>query len=260
MSEIAVRCERIGKRFSPNDVAPYQGLRAKLHQLAHGAARTAPAQGQWALRDVSFELAAGRILGVVGRNGSGKSVLLRILARVTKPTEGRSVVAESVSSILNLVAMLDPELTGRENIFQTGTLLRLRRATIARRFDEIVAFAGVGPHLDAVVRGYSAGMQLRLAFAVIAHLESEVVLIDEALAVGDEEFRERCVQRLAEMARAGTTVVLVSHDMDIVGRLCDRVLILEGGQLRAFGDVRVEVPAYLASYPHRIGTAVAVGT
>ena len=208
-SSPAIQCRGIGKRFSRDDIVPYQGLRTKFGDLFRKGVRTSEPDGVvWALRDVNFKLPRGTILGVLGGNGSGKSELLKILARVTKPTEGHTVVTGSVSAILNLAAMLNPELTGRENIFQTGTLLRLRRETITRRFDEIAEFSGVEPHLDSLVRGYSAGMQLRLAFAVLAHLESEVVLIDEALSVGDEEFRERCRQRIRQMARAGTTIVM----------------------------------------------------
>ncbi len=150
----AVQCHGIGKRFSRDDIVPYQGLRTKLRELLGKGARPVARDGVvWALRDVNFELSQGKIMGVLGVNGSGKSVLLKILARITKPTEGSSLVIGAVSSILNMAAMLNPELTGRENIFQTGTLLRLRRETITRRFDDIVHFSGVEPHLDSLVRG-----------------------------------------------------------------------------------------------------------
>ena len=189
----------------------------------------------WAVRDVSFDLPPGRILGVLGRNGSGKSVLLRILAKVTKPTSGRSELHGSVSSILHLGAMLDPELTGADNIHQIGTLLRLKRRTLEGCFEDIVAFAGIAPHLHSLVRGYSAGMQLRVAFAVLAHVESDVLLIDEALAVADEEFRIRCVARIRSMADAGRTIVIASHDLEMLEALCDEALIVESGHLAAFG-------------------------
>jgi lipopolysaccharide transport system ATP-binding protein len=202
----------------------------------------------WALRDVSFELPPGTILGVLGANGSGKSVLLRILARVTKPTAGRSVVRGSLSSILNLGAMLNPELTGRENIYQTGTILRLRRETVALRFDEIVQFSGIEPHLDSLVRGYSAGMQLRLAFAVMAYLESDVLLIDEALSVGDQEFRECCVERIRHTGRAGNTIVIVSHELEMMAGLCDAALILDRGRLTALGSARRIVDRYRKTF------------
>ena len=249
MFDAAVRCEGIGKRFSRDEIVPYHGLRTKIHNLFRRAGRTAEGDGiLWALRDVSFELPSGRILGVLGTNGSGKSVLLKILARVTKPTDGRSVVRGSVSSILNLGAMLNPELTGRENIYQTGTILRLRRETIARRFDEIVWFSGIESQLDSLVRGYSAGMQLRLAFAVMAHLESDVLLIDEALSFGDQEFRERCVERIRRMGRAGSTIVIVSHELDMLAGLCDLVLVLEHGRVSAFGSARRIIDTYRDSF------------
>ena len=244
---LAIRCQAVGKRFLREDVVPYHGLRSKLHGLLHGAWRQNRSSGEdavWALRDVTFEAPAGVILGVLGGNGSGKSVLLKILARVTKPTSGRSEVYGSVNSILHLGAMLIPELTGRENIYQTGILLRLQRITIDRHFDEIVHFAGIETHLDSVVRGYSAGMQLRLAFAVMAYLESDVLLIDEALSVADEEFRARCVRRIGQMAREGRTIVLVSHDLEMMADLCDQTLVLDHSRLSAFGTARPVIAAY----------------
>ena len=245
MSEIAVRCEGIGKQFL-FDGDPHHGLRAGLSALLPWGARPPVVSPRWALRDVSFEAQWGKVIGVLGRNGSGKSVLLKILARVTKPTAGRSTVFGSVGSILHLGSMLVPELTGRENIFQVGTLMRLSGERIDARFDEIVAFSGIESDLDALVRTYSAGMQLRLAFAVCAYLDSDVLLIDEALSVADREFRGRCMTRIREMAAEGRTVLLVSHEMDLIAASCDEVLVLDRGHLVAQGDA----PSTIAAYFH----------
>jgi lipopolysaccharide transport system ATP-binding protein len=205
-----------------------------------------PAGGSllWALRDVSFEVPAGSIFGVVGENGSGKSVLLQILARVTKPTTGRAEVYGAMGSILRLGAMLVPELTGRENIYQVGTLLRLGRTAVDRHFEEIVEFSGAGAQIDSLVRGYSAGTQVRLAFAVLVFLESRVLLIDEALSLADEEFRRRCIDRIRRMSAQGQTVVLVSHEMNMMTELCDRALLLERGRVRCIGQARKVIATY----------------
>lgn len=247
MSErsIAIRCENIGKYFLNDYADPYHGLRTKLTGMLPGRGkRTAPA-GLWALRDVNFTVERGSVFGVLGGNGSGKSILLKILAQVTKPSLGRSVVHGSIGSILHLGAMLVPELTGRENIFQVGTLLRLRRDVIASRFDEIVAFSGIEPHLDSLVRAYSAGMQLRLAFAVFAYLDSDVLLIDEALSVADQDFRGRCMERIREIAAMGRTVVIVSHELPLMAENCDQVLVLDHGRLRALGNAREIIARYV---------------
>jgi lipopolysaccharide transport system ATP-binding protein len=234
MSNAAILCEGLGKRFSRADIVPYQGLRSKLSSAFGGAK---PAAGVvWALRDVSFEVPAGKIVGVLGGNGCGKSVLMKLLARITKASEGRCEVRGSLSSILNLGAMLNPELTGRENVFEVGTVLRLPRPKVQKHFDEIVAFSGIEEHLDALVRGYSAGMQLRLAFAVMAHLESDVLLIDEALSVADQDFRALCTARIREMSRAGSTIMIVSHELDTMAELCDLALVVDHGRLREYGN------------------------
>jgi ABC-type polysaccharide/polyol phosphate transport system ATPase subunit len=249
---LAIRCEGISKCFRRDDSDPQQSLRAKLGALGCLSSRKRQAADDaliWALRDVSFEVEPGCVFGVAGGNGSGKSVLLKILARVTKPTAGRTEVRGAIGSILHLGAMLVPELTGRENIFQIGTLLRLRREIIDRHFDEIVHFSGVGAQLDSLVRGYSAGMQLRLAFAVMVFLESDVLLLDEALSVADEEFRRRCVERIRRMAALGRTIVLVSHELDVMADLCDRVLILDQGRVQVIGDARPTIAAYRRRVP-----------
>lgn len=248
-SPAAIRCEGIGKRFLNDYADPYHGLRMKLSALTPWSRQPAAPAVSWALRDVSFEVPGGCVFGVLGGNGSGKSVLLKILARVTKPTTGRSVVHGSIGSILHLGAMLVPELTGRENIYQLGTILRLRRSVVQSRFDEIVAFSGIEAHLDGLVRTYSAGMQLRLAFAVFAYLESDVLLIDEALSVADQEFRGRCMQRIREMALQGRTVVIVSHELETISANCDQVAVLNRGRLIAFGNAHAVVDEYRRAQP-----------
>jgi len=241
---LAIRCDEIGKYFPHNATDPYHGLRIKLHSLFSRRRDDPSSEGKWAIQNVSFEVKAGGVFGVIGGNGSGKSVLLKVLARVTKPTTGRAEVYGSISSILHLGAMLVPELTGRENIYQAGTLLRLRRGVIASRFDEIVAFSGIEPHLDSLVRGYSAGMQMRLAFAVFAHLESDVLLIDEALSVADQQFRAQCMERIRRMAALGSTVVIVSHELDMMEQTCDQIAVIDRGELRALGSARQVVRDY----------------
>jgi ABC-type polysaccharide/polyol phosphate transport system ATPase subunit len=238
-SPVAIRCEGVSKCFLSANADPYHGLRRRLHDLMpfpRARERARPAGAVWALKDISFELPTGAVVGVLGGNGSGKSVLLKILARVTKPTSGRASVHGTVGSILHLGAMLLPDLTGRETIFQIGTLLRLPREVVKSRFDAIAAFADLGAQLDWSVRGYSAGMQLRLAFGVFVHLDSDILLLDEGLALADEEFRTRCLQRIRSMAAAGRTVVIVSHELDMLEALCDRILILNHGRLVANGD------------------------
>jgi len=252
MSEpkIAIRCEGVSKCFRRNDVDPYQGLRSKLSGLLTPWSKSSAASGDgivWALQNVSFEVPAGGVFGVLGANGSGKSVLLKVLARVTKPVAGRAEVYGSIGSILHLGAMLLPELTGRETIYQIGTILRLRRTTIDLHFNEIVDFSGLEPHLDSLVRGYSVGMQVRLAFAVMVYLESDVLLMDEALSVADQEFRRRCIERIRQMAAQGRTIVLVSHEMDMMADLCDRALVLDRGQVKVCGDARSVIADYRRS-------------
>jgi lipopolysaccharide transport system ATP-binding protein len=244
MSDVAIRCEGVGKRFHPGAADPYHGLREKLNSLFHRRPANAAKEWVWGLRDVSFEVKAGSVFGVTGDNGCGKSVLMKILARVTKPSQGRAVVNGSIGSILNLGSMLVPELTGRENIYQVGTLLRLRRELITSRFDEIVAFSGIEPHLDSLVRGYSAGMQMRLAFAVFAHLDSDVLLIDEGLSVADQDFRTQCMERIRQMTLMGRTVVIVSHELDMMAVHCDQIAVFDKGHLRALGEAQEVLKDY----------------
>lgn len=197
----------------------------------------APPDSLWALRDVGFQAAPGEALAVLGRNGSGKSTLLRILARVTTPTSGRAVLRGRVAPLLQVGAGFHPELSGRENLFLNGALMGMDRAQVARRLDEVVAFAGVERFLDVPVKRYSNGMYMRLAFSVAAHLDAEVLLLDEVLTVGDSAFQARCVERLREIRRQGRTFLVVSHSASLLRGLCDRALWLDGGALVDQGPV-----------------------
>ncbi|MGR7024934.1 ABC transporter ATP-binding protein [Geodermatophilus sp. URMC 62] len=201
----------------------------------------------WSLRDVSLSVADGDSLGIVGRNGAGKSTILKILAGITSPTLGVSRTRGRVAALLEVGTGFHPELTGRENVFLNGAILGMTRRDIRARFDQIVDFAGVLRFLDTPIKRYSSGMQLRLAFAVAAHLEPDVLIVDEVLAVGDAEFQRKCVSRMAEVEREGRTVVFVSHDLQTLIRICRRGLWLDGGRVRATGATREIVRDYLAA-------------
>jgi homopolymeric O-antigen transport system ATP-binding protein len=250
-SELAVQAEGVSKRYRLGERESYRALRDVL-----AGAFTAPlrrfresrdmAPELWALDDVSFALARGEVLGLIGSNGAGKSTLLKVLSRITEPTRGRVVLRGRVGSLLEVGTGFHPELTGRENIFLNGTVLGMRRAEIVRRFDEIVEFAGVEKFLDTPVKRYSSGMQVRLAFAVAAHLEPEILLVDEVLAVGDVSFQEKCLGKMRDVTREGRTVVFVSHNLAAVRSLCSRALVLESGKLVFDGPTDDAVHRYLA--------------
>jgi lipopolysaccharide transport system ATP-binding protein len=202
----------------------------------------------WALKDVSFEVQQGEVLGIIGRNGAGKSTLLKILSRITEPTKGRVLLRGRVASLLEVGTGFHPELTGRENVFLNGAILGMTQREIRRRFDEIVAFAEVEKFLDTQVKRYSSGMYVRLAFAVAAHLDPEILIVDEVLAVGDAEFQKKCLGKMGEVSRGqGRTVLFVSHNMESVLKLCTRGILFESGCVRTMGDVKTIVPAYLSS-------------
>ncbi len=200
----------------------------------------------WALRDVSFEVQRGEVVGIIGRNGAGKSTLLKILSRITEPTSGRAEIHGRVGSLLEVGTGFHPELTGRENIYLNGAILGMRRTEIDRQFDEIVAFAEIERFLDTPVKRYSSGMYVRLAFAVAAHLEPEILLVDEVLAVGDAAFQKKCLGKMGDVAREGRTVLFVSHNMAAVKSLCPRGLLFEAGELRINDSAQVCVDAYAA--------------
>jgi lipopolysaccharide transport system ATP-binding protein len=253
VSSYAIRAERLGKRYRIGERETYRALRDTLTNAALAPLRRFQRGAQavddtiWALRDVSLEVAQGEVLGVIGHNGAGKSTLLKILSRITEPTEGRAEVRGRVGSLLEVGTGFHPELTGRENIFLNGAILGMKRVEIARRFDEMVAFAGVERFIDTPVKRYSSGMYLRLAFAVAAHLEPEILLVDEVLAVGDAAFQKKCLGRMSEVAREGRTVLFVSHNLPSIEKLCQRVIVVDGGRMVMQGDPVTCIAAYLGS-------------
>ena len=199
----------------------------------------------WALRDISFEIGQGEVVGIVGRNGAGKTTLLKVLSRITEPTGGRATTRGRVSSLLEVGTGFHPELTGRDNVFLNGAVLGMRRGEIDRKFDDIVAFSGVEKFIDTPVKRYSSGMQVRLAFAVAAHLEPEILMIDEVLAVGDAEFQKKCLGKMEDVASEGRTVLFVSHNLSAVNRLCPRAILLDGGRVVRDGPAAEVTSEYL---------------
>lgn len=249
-SENAIELEGVGKRYALGEQASAASAWGDLVKVFRRRAADeqqpeTDAQAVWALRDVNLEVPAGTTLGIVGRNGAGKSTLLKILARITEPTLGVSRTRGSVGSLLEVGTGFHPELTGRENVFLNAAVLGIPRSLAARRFDDIVEFSGVSRFIDTPVKRYSSGMYLRLAFAVAAHVEADVLLVDEVLAVGDAEFQRRCVGKMEEIGRSGRTVVFISHNLDAVTRLCANTLWLDGGQVCAIGPTADVVDAYL---------------
>jgi lipopolysaccharide transport system ATP-binding protein len=251
VSEVAIRVEKLGKRYRIGERERYRALRDTLVDAVkapfRGRRRNAIDTTIWALRDVSLEVATGEVIGIIGHNGAGKSTLLKILSRITEPTEGRAEVHGRVGSLLEVGTGFHPELTGRENIFLNGAILGMKRTEIARRFDEMVAFAEVERFIDTPVKRYSSGMYLRLAFAVAAHLEPEILLVDEVLAVGDAAFQKKCLGRMSDVAREGRTVLFVSHNLPSVEKLCQRVVVIDGGRVVMEGDPVTCISAYLGA-------------
>ncbi|MGQ9663028.1 MAG: ABC transporter ATP-binding protein [Kiritimatiellia bacterium] len=199
----------------------------------------------WALREVSFKVGEGEVLGLIGKNGAGKSTLLKILSRITEPTSGRAILRGRVSSLLEVGTGFHPELTGRENIYLNGAIHGMSRSEIEKKFDKIVEFSGIGKFLDTPVKRYSSGMRVRLGFAVAAHLEPEIMLVDEVLAVGDIEFQRRCLGKMDSIARSGRTVIFVSHNMATISNLCRSCILLHEGRIAASGDTREVIQQYL---------------
>jgi len=255
---LAVRVEGLGKEYRLGAQRErYSTLRDRVNKLASAPFRALRGRGErseqnppfWALKDVSFEVRPGEVVGIIGRNGAGKSTLLKILSRITEPTEGEVDINGRVGSLLEVGTGFHPELTGRENVYLNGAILGMRRAEIARKFDEIVAFAEVEKFIDTPVKHYSSGMYMRLAFAVAAHLEPEILIIDEVLAVGDAEFQEKCLGKMGDAARDGRTVLFVSHSMGAVRSLCTRGVLLDAGWVQQVGPVENVVADYLGLAP-----------
>ncbi|MGH2395638.1 MAG: polysaccharide ABC transporter ATP-binding protein [bacterium] len=225
-------------------VAPFRWIPAMLRPLASGDGENSTV---WALKDVSFEIKQGEVVGLIGRNGAGKSTLLRILSRITEPTSGYAEIRGRVGSLLEVGIGFHPELTGRENTYLNSAILGMRKREIDRKFDEIVAFAEIERFVDTPVKFYSSGMHIRLAFAVAAHLEPEILLVDEVLAVGDSAFQKKCLGKMQDVAEGGRTVLFVSHQLNQIRRLCSDCVWLDGGQMRQFGPTAEVVSAYEAS-------------
>ncbi len=266
MSDLAIRCEGLSKRYRLGERESYKTLRDTLSDAAAAPFRRLSAamrngtnsngnvsnghhqtaqRSFWALDDVSFEVSKGEVLGIIGRNGAGKSTLLKILSRITKPTRGQAALNGRVGSLLEVGTGFHPELTGRENIYLNAAILGMRRAEVERQFDEIVAFAEVDDFIDTPVKRYSSGMYVRLAFAVAAHLEPEILLIDEVLAVGDAAFQKKCLGKMGDVTRNGRTILFVSHNMQAIGRLCPRAILLDQGRIEKVGPTADVVATYL---------------
>jgi lipopolysaccharide transport system ATP-binding protein len=254
MSDLAIRIEGLGKRYRIGQREPYKTLRDSLARGVRSFGRHAGNQsGQrdarsiWALKDVSFEVKQGEVIGIIGRNGAGKSTLLKILARITEMTEGYAEMRGRIGSLLEVGTGFSPELTGRENIYLNGSILGLRKAEIDRKFNEIVAFAEIEKFIDTPVKRYSSGMYMRLAFAVAAHLETEILIVDEVLAVGDVAFQKKCMGKMGEVASEGRTVLFVSHNMGAITQLCSKALLFRQGRLVAQGSSETIIDQYLAN-------------
>src|SRR6516165_7311010 len=259
--DVVIRAEGLGKKYVIGHAAERERYVALRDAIARGARKmwrnTAnfirggvivagdTAEEFWALRDVSFEVKQGEVLGIIGRNGAGKSTLLKILSRITEPSAGRVTIRGRVASLLEVGTGFHPELTGRENIYLNGAILGMTRVEIRRKFDEIVAFAEVEKFLDTPVKRYSSGMYVRLAFAVAAHLEPEILIVDEVLAVGDAKFQEKCLGKMKDVASYGRTVLFVSHNMNAIMQLTGRVVVLRDGVVDFSGGPREAVERYL---------------
>ena len=231
-----IEVKNLSKEYRIGSDASYKRLSESLTNVVRNPIRTlrglrAPKNTFWALRDLNFEVKRGEVLGIIGRNGAGKSTLLKVLSRITHPTEGEIIMRGRVGSLLEVGTGFHPELTGRENIYFNGAILGMRRREINEKFDEIVKFSGVEKFLDTPVKRYSSGMNVRLAFSVAAHLDPEILLVDEVLAVGDAEFQKKCLGKMEEVAGEGRTVLFVSHNMNAVERMCKRCILLERGRV-----------------------------
>lgn len=246
MSEVVVKVESLGKKFALGRRHSVD-LRRAFGQAVQGLFNPVATRPDefWALKNVDFEIRRGEVVGIIGRNGAGKSTLLKILSRITYPTTGRFEINGRVSSLLEVGTGFHYELTGRENIFLNGTILGMRRSEIKRKFDEIVAFSGIEKFIDTSVKHYSSGMRVRLAFSIAAHLEPEILIIDEVLAVGDAEFQKKCLGKMDEVSRTqGRTVLFVSHNMGALLTLCSRGIVLNSGRIVGDCDVTRAVAAY----------------
>ncbi|BCA54141.1 ABC transporter [Nitrospira sp. KM1] len=254
MNDIAIKAERLAKKYVINvgDAASEtlsEGVTSALSRLLRSIRRSTTSATHreeiWPLKSASFEIRRGEVVGVIGRNGAGKSTLLKILSRITEPTSGRAEIYGRVGTLLEVGTGFHPELSGRDNIYLSGIILGMNKSDIDKKFDEIVEFAGISRFVDTPVKRYSSGMYVRLAFAVGAHLEPEVLIVDEVLAVGDLQFQQKCLDKMHQIGDQGRTVIFVSHNMQAVSRLCRRVLLLDKGELAADGSAQDVVSKYL---------------
>lgn len=249
MTKAIIEIQGIGKRYRLGAVKErYLSLRDEMVKWLSPTARRARADEEefWALKDVSFSVEPGEVVGIIGSNGAGKSTLLKILSQITPPSEGKITCRGRIASLLEVGTGFHPELTGRENIYMNGAILGMSRGEIARKFDEIVAFAEMEKFLDTPAKRYSSGMYVRLAFAVAAHLEPEILVIDEVLAVGDAQFQKKCLDKMGEVAKGGRTVLFVSHNMAALSQLCSRAALLKKGRVALVGSVDTVIEQYLA--------------
>src|SRR5215213_1966314 len=268
MPDLAIRCENLSKQYRIGSPDSYRTLRDAISNAALAAFRRSKNNSRnghghiWALHDVSCEINRGEVVGIIGLNGAGKSTLLKVLSRITAPTRGRADVYGRVGSLLEVGTGFHPELTGRENIYLNGAILGMRKVEIDRKFDEIVSFAEVEKFLDTPVKRYSSGMYVRLAFGVAAHLETEVLLVDEVLAVGDAQFQKKCFEKMRDIGVQGRTILFVSHNMSAVRSICKHALIIEKGRVVAQGEIDATVDRYLSqiSSTPDLGEAVETNT
>jgi ABC-type polysaccharide/polyol phosphate transport system ATPase subunit len=247
MSEAVIHAEGLGKRYRVGRRERYVALRDVIARVFTAPLQSRSSDYLWALHDICFDVRQGEVIGLIGRNGSGKTTLLKLLSRITRPTAGFAEIRGRVGSLLEVGTGFHPELTGRENIYLSGAVLGMKKAEINNKFDEIVAFSEVERFLDTTLKHFSTGMQMRLAFAVAAHLEPEILLVDEVLAVGDLDFQKKCLGKMQEVSNSGRTIVFVSHQMNQMRRLCDRVLWINDGQICQSGPTNEVISAYEAA-------------
>jgi len=246
MSDVVIDVQGISKSYQLGTAPRPKMLRDRLSQLWRGQSRRARRDELfWALRDVSFEINRGDVVGIIGRNGAGKSTLLKVLSRITEPTLGKAKVRGRIGSLLEVGTGFHPELSGRENVFLNGAILGLQKSEIHKQFDQIVAFAEVEKFIDTPVKHYSSGMYLRLAFAVAAHLDTDILFVDEVLAVGDINFQQKCLGKMNDVARQGRTVLFVSHNMSAGRNLCSKGILLEGGKVSQVGKINASIQRYM---------------
>ena len=263
MSDVAVRVEGLSKLYRLGQYVGYGTLRESLVNALRAPFRRSRSKSAepkyeyiWALKDVSLEIKQGEVVGIIGRNGAGKTTLLKILSRITNPTEGYAEIYGRVGSLLEVGTGFHPELTGKENIYLNGAVLGMKKKETDRKFNEIVDFSGIEKFIDTPLKRYSSGMQVRLAFAVAAHLEPEILLVDEVLAVGDAEFQQKCLGKIGEVAKGGRTVLFISHNMNAVLSLCQRAILLEDGKIATQGPTPQVIAEYLSSGDNRSGEIV----